>query len=113
MKRIQDWLSLALGACLLLSPAVLGYADESLASWNAVIAGVLIGALAVYVLAIGAEWGEWTRLAVGLWAIVAPWVLGFASVAAAAGAHVLLGALVALLSAWRLWEVRRKTQTAM
>ncbi|MDK4743037.1 SPW repeat protein [Rhizobium sp. CNPSo 3464] len=45
---------------------------------------------------------EWVNL-VGIWAIVAPWVLGFSAVTAAMWAHVIAGIIVAVLAAGSIW----------
>jgi hypothetical protein len=43
------------------------------------------------------------NLALGLWAIAAPWVMGFASMASPMWSHAVLGALVALAAAAGFW----------
>jgi len=42
----------------------------------------------------------------GLWTAVAPWVLGFASAAAATWTHVGVGLAIAILAAVQLWLIR-------
>ncbi|MBP1847376.1 hypothetical protein J2046_005660 [Rhizobium petrolearium] len=39
----------------------------------------------------------------GIWAVVAPWVLGFSTVTAAMWAHVIAGIVVAALAAGSIW----------
>nr|WP_201306165.1 SPW repeat protein [Roseomonas harenae] len=43
------------------------------------------------------------NLVLGLWAIVAPWVMGFAMIAGATWSHAVLGALVALAAMAGFW----------
>ena len=46
---------------------------------------------------------EWANAALGLWAVIAPWVLGFSAVTFATWAHVIAGLVVAVLAAVSLW----------
>ncbi|MDP9734955.1 UNVERIFIED_ORG: hypothetical protein QE446_005098 [Rhizobium sp. SORGH_AS260] len=39
----------------------------------------------------------------GIWAIVAPWILGFSAVTTAMWAHVIAGMVVAVLAAGGIW----------
>jgi hypothetical protein len=41
----------------------------------------------------------------GLWLIVAPWIMGFASISAALATFVTLGIVVAVTSVSELWQV--------
>jgi hypothetical protein len=43
------------------------------------------------------------NLVVGLWAVAPPWILGFAGDASATWSHVVVGLVVAALSAARSW----------
>lgn len=105
-KKLQDWINLVLGACLFLSPWIVGFAGQAQAAWNAWIVGVLLAGVAVAALAAFAEWEEWASGVLGAWLIVAPWVLGFAGIAVALWTHLVLGALALVMSAWALWEYR-------
>ncbi|WP_412033495.1 SPW repeat protein [Mesorhizobium sp. CO1-1-8] len=40
------------------------------------------------------KYEEWANLVVGLWIVAAPWVLGFAGLAAAMWSHAIAGAVV-------------------
>lgn len=48
--------------------------------------------------------GEWASLALGVWLAVSPWVLQVAANVSAMWTHVVLGLLVAAVSAWALWD---------
>jgi hypothetical protein len=50
------------------------------------------------------EWEEWIGLAIGLWAMVSPWLLGFADLRPAMWTHIIIGLLVAALAAIELWK---------
>jgi hypothetical protein len=44
----------------------------------------------------------------GLWRVIAPWVLGFGSLATAAWNHVMVGLLMLAFAAREVWDVRQK-----
>jgi len=49
-KLWEEWVNLALGAWLIISPFVLGYSSLATPAWNHVIVGLLIGADALWVI---------------------------------------------------------------
>lgn len=116
MKRMtdnwQDSLSLIVGVWLFFSPWVLGYSLLQGAMWNAVVFGLVIALMALAVLIAFHEWEEWADMAVGLWLIASPWVLGFAAMAADPGAAaatwnaVVVGLLTFGMAAWSLIDHR-------
>src|SRR3954466_9311052 len=97
-----DVANLVLGAVLFLSPWIFGF-DAGAASQNAYIAGIVIAVLAIAALAAFAVWEEWLNLIVGLWTLIAPWVLGFHGNRTAMTVHVVIGIAVAVLAAIELW----------
>jgi heme/copper-type cytochrome/quinol oxidase subunit 3 len=107
-QHTQDWINLVLAIVLFISPWALGFMGERNPSWNAWISGVLIGAVALGALSVFREWEEWLNLLLGLWVVASPWILGFAAVSYAMGAHVALGLLIAASAAWEIWEVRHE-----
>lgn len=44
----EEWVSALLGLWLIVSPWILGFSPVAAATWNAVVAGVVIGGLAVW-----------------------------------------------------------------
>jgi len=105
-----DAVNLLLGAWLFLTPWLFSYTAENLASWNAWIAGLVIALLGIAALTAFAEWEEWVELIAGIWVAISPWVLGFSAVTSAMGWHVIVGVIVAVLAAVRLYSVRSDTQ---
>lgn len=87
-------------------PWVIGFASDTTATWNAWIAAIVLGALAVATLSAFAEWEEWANMVIGLWLIVSPWILGFMANVNAMWTHVILGVLVAAIAAWAVWDYR-------
>ena len=107
MKRnlmFMDWVNLVLAVLLIISPWVLAY-PAGAASYNAVIAGLIIGLVAIGALVAFNQWEEWVNLVVGVWVFIAPFLLGFAGAASAMWAHVIIGLVVAVLAAVELWSV--------
>jgi hypothetical protein len=104
-ERICDVLNLLLGAFLLFSPWMFGFAAGA-ETQNAVICGIIIVVLSLAALAAFAEWEEWLNLIVGLWVLVSPWVLGFANTTAMT-IHVLVGIAVAVIAAIEVWMLHR------
>lgn len=106
-EHAQDWINLLLAVALFLSPWVVGFATEQYATWNAWACGVLVAAVAIGALGAFKEWEEWVNLLLGIWLVAAPWVLGFAAVIPARGAHITFGLLIAAVAAWEIWDVHR------
>ncbi len=104
-KRKQDWANLVLAVCLFVSPWVIGFAADTVPTWNAWIVGIALGALAIAALSVFAEWEEWANMVLGLWLIVSPWLLGFAANANAMWTSVVMGVLIAAVSLWAVWDV--------
>jgi hypothetical protein len=113
VDRFQDWANLILGVLLFLAPWLFGFADQALAAWNSWIAGIIVAALSVTALVRFAEWEEWVNLAVGVWLLASPWLLGFAGVRSAMWVSVILGAVIAVMAAWEAWTARHPTRAAV
>jgi hypothetical protein len=103
-----DIVNAVLGVCLALAPWALGFTGEVAAAWNAWIVGAAIALVAVGALVAFTQWEEWANLILGVWAVLAPWLLGFAGVAYATYAHVIIGLVVAVLAAVELWMVSKR-----
>ncbi len=111
--RWRDWAMLALAVWLFVSPWLLGFvgvapaagavagaapaagaavsAGFTRAAWNAWALGIVVAAVAIWAIAMFAEWQDWLNGILGLWLVVAPWVLGFSGMAAAVWDHVIVG----------------------
>ena len=102
--KYLDVVNVVAGVALALSPWYLAYAAGGAAVWNAVIVGAAIALIAITAVARFHQAEEWVNLLLGLWAIAAPWLLGFAAVTGAVAAHVIVGIVVAAVAAYRLWS---------
>ena len=104
--RYQDLVNLACGVLLFISPWVLRFSGDMMATRSAWITGVVVAIFAVAALVQFAEWEEWISLLLGVWMIAAPWVVSFSTVGVAVAAFVILGIVVALASMSEIWQVR-------
>jgi len=118
MKNLKHWSELTAtniitalsGAFLVASPWAFGFSGEQTAMWSAGLIGVLAVMVALTGLIEPREWEGWASLALGLWAIIAPWALGFSGVTSAMGCHVGVGLTVAALAAFALWMIHNKPE---
>jgi hypothetical protein len=99
-QRWQDWVNLALGIWLFVAPFVGLSMLDTTAAWNSYIFGAIIAVLAATALRQPQRWEEWTNLVIGLWLIVAPFVLGFGTQTAAMWNHVVVGIIVGGDALW-------------
>jgi hypothetical protein len=102
--KVVDVVSIVAGAFLFLGPWLFGFAAETGASWNAWIAGLAIAIVGIWTLASFHNREEWVNLALGVWTLISPWLLGFAAVGSALAVHVVVGSLVAVIAAVELWR---------
>ncbi|SRR5581483_2445648 len=106
-ENVIDIANVVLGVCLALAPWALNFTADATAAWNAWITGTAITLVALGALVAFTQWEEWINLALGVWAVIAPWVAAFSENAAARGVHLAVGIAVAVLAAARLWFVHR------
>lgn len=110
-KQWEDWCDWALGLWLLLSPWILLFERDPIATRNAVIVGSLIVLAEAVTLSVFRVWEEWINLALGAWLIISPWVLPLASTPAKAN-FVIVGILIVGLALYEVWEVSRRPNAA-
>jgi len=98
----EDWVGIALGAWMLVSPWVVGFSDNNAATMNALIMGTILVLEELLELAVHEMAEEWIDLVAGLWLMLSPMVLGFASLIPAAVNTMAVGLLVVLFAAWAM-----------
>lgn len=107
-SRWQDWTNLIAGAWLFASPWLVGYAGRPVAAGNAWILGPAIMVFALWALAEPAARAvDWWLGVAAAWVFVAPWLLGFAAVAAAAWNAWALAVALAVVTIWSIASVGR------
>jgi hypothetical protein len=101
--RWQDMVNLVLGVWIAASPWVLGFGDHAMTMWNALVVGGAILVIAAIDLDSPANWEEWATGALGVWLLLSPWILGYATNRPMMLSALICGALVAALAAWALY----------
>lgn len=104
-QRWQDWVMLIFGAWVFFSPFWMpAYASRGdAAAWNSYIFGAIAFFLAWGALATKELWEEWLNLLIGIWLIIAPFVLRFYSTEPGAGWNqIILGILMGIDAIWVL-----------
>lgn len=99
-----NWVVAIVGVWEVLAPFILGYAGVTAAVWDAVIIGVAVIVLAIWS-ALSNNLGmsralNWITAIIGLWLIVAPFILGFTGVAVALWNAIIVGIVIAVLETW-------------
>jgi len=109
-KQWEDWCDWALGIWLMLSPWILLFEYDEPAMRNAVIVGVLVVGAEAVTLSSFKVWEEWMNVALGVWLVLSPWLLGVSSAAAKVN-FVIVGLLIAGLALHEVREVRSASAT--
>ncbi|CAM3111302.1 SPW repeat protein [Paracoccus nototheniae] len=100
-----EWTNLLLG--LGLACAALAFGALPAAAWNAGIVGLLVVCCSAVALGRYGAWAEWSNIALGCWAIAAPFMLGFGAAQTAMWTHILIGICVATIATVQLMSARR------
>ena len=100
-ESVLDVYNLALAMLLFVSPWLFagskGLPAIDIWASSAAIAAISLAAIFAF-----ANWEEWANLALGIWLVVSPWVLGFTHTSAM-HFSIAIGAAVAFLAALELW----------
>jgi hypothetical protein len=103
--RWQDWVMLALGAWLFVSPFwMVGYASPvSTAAWDSYVLGILVSIFTIAALASPRRWEEWIELVLAILLVISPFVLLFyANETGAAWNTIIVGVLIGTGAIWVL-----------
>ncbi len=100
----EDWVSMALGVLVLFSPWVSDTAFSTAMMITTGFVGFVIIAMAGLELVSLRRWEEAIEFLCGAWLIASPFVFGYAG--ALRWWHLAIGALIALLSLFELWQDR-------
>jgi hypothetical protein len=98
-RQWEDWCDWALGLYLMLSPWILLFQKDDVATRNAVIVGFLVVITEAVTLSVFRPWEEWINVALGAWLMISPWVLNITSPVAKAN-FVIVGAIIAALAVY-------------
>jgi hypothetical protein len=111
-RHWEDWCSLALGAVILMSPAIAQTVEWPYVTLNAVLVGLLVMLMAWQELMLLERWEESIELALGLWLAASPWLFGYADQGLPAALHVGLGGAVVALAAVEFYQDWRAARAA-
>lgn len=92
-----SWVNIILGIWVLISPFVLAFTFPR-SIWNNVATGIVVGILAIIRLSTREQPGwSWVNVVLGIWLIISPFVLAFAT-GAALWNNVILGIIIAAIA---------------
>ena len=112
-KRWQDYIVMAAGVLLFISPLVFGETSQRVATAGAYVLGVLLFLAGVLGESIRESRGiEVVPAVIGVIAFISPWVLGFTAVTGVAWAAWVLGVIVVLAAGHRLFRESRRPAVA-
>ncbi len=100
----EDWVGVAIGFLIVISPWMADAVDSQFVVMNAVIVGALVLSLAGMEIVVLRASEEWLELACGLWLAASPFIFGYANSGQLRSWHFVLGAIVALLAVVELWQ---------
>jgi hypothetical protein len=98
--RLASGLNVVMGIWEILAPFILGYSSASVPTTNAIIVGLIVTVLAAirFFGAYRAAWLSWVNAVLGVWLIVAPFILGYAGNARTN--DIIVGVIIAALGTW-------------
>ncbi len=91
----SGWVNIVLGGLVIISPFVFAV-HSSKAIWNNVIAGAMVGILAIIRWRLHQPGWSWLNLILGMWVVISPFVLFLSG--AAMWNNVILGIIIAALA---------------
>ena len=95
--RTLSGLNVLAGIWLIIAPFVLHYGSSG-NTWQEVVFGIIVGVLGIVRWAApNLTWPSWTNLVIGIWLIIAPWVIP-GTTAAARWNEAIVGIIVAILA---------------
>lgn len=94
------WITGILGIAFLVSPFVFGYNTNPAALWTSLLVGATVLVMSVFERATEdkGNWEYWVAVFLGIGAILAPFMFGFATHIAATWTSVIVGLLIALVA---------------
>ncbi len=102
--KILNWLVVVAGVWEVVAPFILGYAAISGALWDAIIIGVVLIILGAWAALAGQDSTvkllSWINAVLGLWLVIAPFIISYSSVVAAMWNDIIVGVVVIVLGVW-------------
>ena len=105
----EDWVSMLIGVLIGFSPWLADQQGDQAVIWNAILVGAVVLVLAQLEYVSLQRWEEIGEIIVGLWLIASPFIFGYAEAGPLRYWHFVLGAIIALLATWELWQDWRQS----
>lgn len=102
----EDWCDWGLGLWLLLSPWILRFEPDVVATASTVIAGIFVLRTELVTLTMFRPWEEWMNVALGVGLVALPWVLNFETAIATVNL-TLVGPVILALALYEMRSLRR------
>lgn len=100
----EDWLAIAAGLVIILSPWIVRETSNQAAVVNAALAGIAVLLFAELDLVKFRRWAEVGQIVCGLWVAASPFIFGYSGGGELHVWHIAAGLLVAFLGALELWQ---------
>ncbi len=110
--KVLSWITVVLGVWLIIAPFVITF-PNTIAMWNSIVVGVIVLVLSWIRAAnpVSAPGLSWLNAILGLWLIVAPFVLRFSASMSSRWNDIVLGIAVIVFSVWAALTTRTQTTT--
>jgi hypothetical protein len=112
--RTASGINILLGIWLIIAPFVLGYSNIERATWNAIIVGVLVLAMAAVRISDPARRPglSWANMVLGIWLILSPFIMDYSRFAEPLWNDIICGVVIAGMAAWSAAATRDLYPTA-
>ncbi len=108
--KVLNWVIAIGGVWEILAPFILSYSAAKTPMWDAIIIGVvlvILGAWAGLANASGTVKAlSWVNAVLGLWLIIAPFILAYSSVKAAMWNDIIVGIIIVVLGVWAAQSIK-------
>lgn len=109
----EDWLGIALGAAIVLSPLFANHSLTGTVMLSTMLVGVLVVAISALALVDLHRLGELAMLLFGAWLAASPSYFGYSSDTTLATVHMVLGLALMALAAIEYWQDRTRSDDSL
>ena len=99
-----SWVIAVAGLWEILAPFIIGYSSTTAAMVDAIILGILLLGLGLWSALVNSEGTikglSWTNGVLGLWVLLAPFILSYSKTTGAMVNDIIIGILVVILGVW-------------
>jgi hypothetical protein len=113
-QKALSWLVALVGLWEVIAVAVLGYSAAGTAMWDAILVGAVLLILGIWA-ALSNQTGtdrtlDWINVVLGVWLIIAPFLLGYSALTAALWNDIIVGIVIVVLAGWAALAMGRYHQ---